>query len=419
MLVTFASAALSQTVLDSTFNKIPIDYRHYLLLVGRNNLESAAQRLNLDIAQANIELARIFPDPELGVGWFDNGMNRMGMGYGFNSSLARVIELGGVRKARIDVAKSENTMSVYIFQDYLRNLKAEATLTYLTALRNRFIFGVHSSSYRLLNQMSGVDSLRYQKGTITEMDWHQSKIEAGSMLNEAYESLAEWRTSLLDIGLAMSQAKLDTVYLPAGDFTRFDREVNLKALITEAQNNRADLLAASQNKDVAEKMVRLAKANRVGHLEVNLRVGYASYDYNIVAPTPSFSQVSAGVAFPLRFSNKYAGELKAAHYTSLQANLLYRQAEVQIEIEVTKNYQQYVMTRKRVQEFNKGLLDEARKVRDGKMYSYQRGASTILELLNAQRTYNELLEKYYTTIYNYASALVDLERAAGIWDIDF
>jgi cobalt-zinc-cadmium efflux system outer membrane protein len=52
------------------------------------------------------------------------------------------------------------------------------------------------------------------------------------------------------------------------------------------------------------------------------------------------------------------------------------------------------------------------------MYSYKRGQSSLLEVLNAQRTYNDVQHDYYGTLHDYAVALVELERAAGIWDIN-
>ena len=75
--------------------------------------------------------------------------------------------------------------------------------------------------------------------------------------------------------------------------------------------------------------------------------------------------------------------------------------------------------RKQVQQFQSGLLLEAKRVLDGKVYAYQRGKTSLLEVLNAQRTYNTIRMDYFTTLYSYASALVQLERAAGIWDINF
>ena len=412
-------ASQSFAQIDTVFNRIPIDYAKFLSLVGQNNLAYAAQKFNMNIAEANIESAKIFPDPSLGFGWFDNGNNRMGMGYGFNSRLDRTIELGGKRKARINLANSEAELTKYLLLDYFRNLRADATINFLAALENKFQLNVKVRSYLAVNRLSNSDSIRFKLGSIKDIDARQSKVEAGSILNEVFQSLSMWKMSLVNLGLIVSKPNSDSLYFPIGRMNKFDREFNLNQLITEAQNNRADVLAALQNTQVAKKMVQLAKANRVADLGIGVGLGYASYDYNIVAPTPSFTQVSAGISIPLRFSNKYAGQLKMAHYAGLQAELLYKQVEVQIQVEVTQAYYNYITVRQQVNEFNNGLLTEAKKVRDGKIYSYQRGATSLLEVLNAQRTYNDIQQKYYETIYNYATALVQLERAAGIWDIDF
>ena len=252
-----------------------------------------------------------------------------------------------------------------------------------------------------------------------EIDARQSKLEAGTMLNGVYQSEADWKSSLLNLSFYLSKKKIDTLLNPIGDLSKFDREFDLQQLITAAQNNRSDLLAALQNKDVSQKMIELAKANRVIDVDVNTGIVYASYDRNIIAPTPSYSQYNGGISIPLKFSNKYAGELKTAYYMSKQADLLYEQIELQIQTEVTQAYFNYLSSKKQANQFNNGLLSEAKKVLDGKIYSYKRGETSLLEVLNAQRTYNEIQQAYYQTLYNYAAALVNLERAAGIWDINF
>lgn len=71
-----------------------------------------------------------------------------------------------------------------------------------------------------------------------------------------------------------------------------------------------------------------------------------------------------------------------------------------------------------VKQFENGLLADAQKVLQGKIYSYKRGETSLLEVLNAQRTWNEVQQSYYQTLYSYAAALVELERAAGTWDIE-
>ena len=46
-----------------------------------------------------------------------------------------------------------------------------------------------------------------------------------------------------------------------------------------------------------------------------------------------------------------------------------------------------------------------------------RRETPLLEVLNAQRTYDDLRTAYIETLYDHAAALVELERSAGIWDV--
>ncbi len=390
-----------------------------MALVGKNNLSYAAEKFNVNIADAQIETAKIFPDPEISFGWFDNGQRRMKMGDGFNSRIGWTLELGGKRRARIDLARSEAELAKYLLQDYFRNLRADATLNYLQALENKFLFDVQLSSYKSMNQLAQSDSIRFLLGSIMKVDARQSKLEAGKMLNNVYQGEVQWKMSLVNLSLLLGMQQTDSLIYPHGDFSKFAREFSLAALITEAQNNRADLLAALQNKDVSQNMLKLAKANRVIDLGLGAGVTYGSYDRNIIAPTPSYTQVGAGVTIPLKFSNNYAGELKAAYYNNIQSDFYYRQVELKIQNEITQAYYNYLSAQKQVQQFNSGLLTEAKAVFDGKKYSYQRGETSLLEVLNAQRTYNDVQQNYYQALYNYTAALVELERAAGIWDINF
>lgn len=62
-------------------------------------------------------------------------------------------------------------------------------------------------------------------------------------------------------------------------------------------------------------------------------------------------------------------------------------------------------------------LAQAKQVVDGKKYSYERGETSLLEVLDAQRTYDSVQTLYYETLFSYSAALVELERSIGIWDI--
>ena len=65
------------------------------------------------------------------------------------------------------------------------------------------------------------------------------------------------------------------------------------------------------------------------------------------------------------------------------------------------------------------MLEDSQKVLDGMVYKYKRGETSILDVLVAQRTYNEVQQEYLETMKGYAASLVALESACGIWDICF
>jgi len=72
-----------------------------------------------------------------------------------------------------------------------------------------------------------------------------------------------------------------------------------------------------------------------------------------------------------------------------------------------------------VQLYNSGLLRDAERVLEAKLYSYQRGDIPLLEVLEAQRTVNDVYLAYFDALADHAHSLVALEQAAGIWDIQF
>jgi cobalt-zinc-cadmium efflux system outer membrane protein len=419
LLLVLNISAVSNAQIDTTFTQVKMNYPDFLSLVNKNNLGYIAEKFNMHIAEANIEASKVFPDPELAIGASDNGQRRMQMGYGFSTELSWALELGGKRKARINVAKSTSELTKTLLEDYFRNLRADATLFFLTSLKQKEIFKVQLNSYTILKNIAVADSIRFKLGSITEIDARQSKLEANSMLNDVYQSEADWRASLLELGTMVGNQRADTLYSPSGDLAKFDRLFDLNELITTAENNRADLLAALKNKNVSQDILKLAKANRVLDLGVNMGVESASVVSNTVAPTPSSNAITGGISIPLKFSNRNKGELKAAEFSVQQADVLYKQTELQIQIEVRKAWFNYLTTQKQVRQFNTGLLADAQRLLDGKAYSYKRGETSLLEVLNAQRTYNETQLNYYETLYNYAAALVELEKAAGIWDINF
>lgn len=169
---------------------------------------------------------------------------------------------------------------------------------------------------------------------------------------------------------------------------------------------------------MAARALKVARRERNTDVDLSIAVSRNARVYNEEAPAPPFTGVTAGIAVPLKFSNFNKGTVRAARYREQQAEAQYKQALLQVQTEVMQAYRNYQSFAEQVNHYQDGLLRQAREVMDGKIYSYNRGEVSLLEVLDAQRTYDEVQAQYIETLFNYSSALVELERSAGFWDIE-
>ncbi|NLR57601.1 TolC family protein [Chitinophaga polysaccharea] len=415
-LLLLSTAALAQ--LDTSFHSMPVSLPAYLGQVGRQHLGYAAEKYNVSIASAAVESAKVFPDPQLSVEGFDNQHRKLGLSYGYNVGLGTTLELGRKRNARIELARGSLEQRRALLEDYFRNLRADAAAAYFNALQQQQLLQVQQSSYAVMRQLADADAIRFQKGVITEMDARQSKLEADHLLNSVCQQQTDWKTALVQLSANTGALRADTLLLPAADTLTLDRSFVLMDLITQAQTSRADAVAANVARAVADKNLALVKANRKIDLGVNVGLGYNAQATSEIAPTPRYMATTAGVSIPLKIANHYRGDLKAAQYTVKQAAVTYHQVLLQIQAEVTQAWYNYHAAAQQLLQFHEGLLNNAQRILDGKIYSYRRGETSLLEVLNAQRTWNELQQDFCGAQYHYATTLVELERAAGIWDIE-
>jgi cobalt-zinc-cadmium efflux system outer membrane protein len=69
--------------------------------------------------------------------------------------------------------------------------------------------------------------------------------------------------------------------------------------------------------------------------------------------------------------------------------------------------------------YSGGLLKDADRVLEARLYAYQRGGASLLEVIDAERTSADVYLSYAQALVDHAHALVALEQTAGIWDVTF
>jgi cobalt-zinc-cadmium efflux system outer membrane protein len=81
--------------------------------------------------------------------------------------------------------------------------------------------------------------------------------------------------------------------------------------------------------------------------------------------------------------------------------------------EVDDAYQQYRTARELLGAIEGTMIEQAREVRDTTEYSYTRGDATLLQLLDARRTFNETMQSYHEARGQYARSLYLLDSVTG------
>lgn len=393
-----------------------MSFEEYLAHVGSANLELAAQRLNVPIAEAQISLARVFPEPVLSAGVGSLDLSNVGSPTVFDVGLAQTIEIGGKRGGRVEVAKAGRSQAKSDLDDFFRTLRSNATNDYIDALHSRMVLERKKQTQAGFQRLVAVNAERLRAGDIGQIAYIQSRVEAQRFVSEVLAAEGDAATAQLALGLRLGSSA--GAIVPGGTLLIPTRTFDVDVLVARAKADRPDLASKRYALEGAKGKLNLAHANRWEDLTLN--IGYAFSETGTGAfNQPSFSSLSFGFSIPLPFARIYNGEVDAAIAGTTQASLQLRQGELAVEIDVRQALARYAAAVKRVELFTGGVLSDADKVAEATFYSYQRGSATLLEVLDSQRTVNEVYLDYFDALSEHAKALVAVESSANFWDVSF
>ena len=177
----------------------------------------------------------------------------------------------------------------------------------------------------------------------------------------------------------------------------------LSDLRAVALQERPDVQAARHLNAAAFKNISLAQAQRVRDISVGMEFQRVGNDQSI----------GGTVSIPLFRYNNHAADVVQAQALQQSAAAQLKQAETQAITDVEKAYQAYLAARRTLDLFNSQNLAQMDKLRSIAAYSFKEGAASLLELLDAQRSYNQTMTAYNQARADYQMALWQLEESIG------
>ena len=389
-----------------------LTYRQFIDTLLSNNKTLAAQRLNLQIGEAEVTAARAFQDPSVTIEYGNNSDWLIAMGKSLSVELSKSFSLGKV-SARTQMAKQSLVAANAEFNDYMRNLRADATVSFIDALLACDLAAIGQEAWQNMQALTTSDSLRHARGDISELDMLQSRIETRLAQQEWNNRTNTYRNQLVQLDALAGTPSRGTTAVE-GTLEVPTEEYSLQWLIDTTLNSRSDLLAARAGIDVAHSDLLVTRRERLPDIDLSIGVSQNSRVLNEEAPAPEYTGYTVGIGIPLPVSNLNRGNVRAAQLKSTQAELLADDLSIKVKAEVVCAYNNYMAARSRAMTFSTSLMENARQVLEGKIYAYRRGESPLLEVINAQHTYNDIREAYAECLHDCMVTLVELHRATGL-----
>jgi len=319
----------------------------------------------------------------------------IGISYLFERGKKRQHRLQAARDAtavtRAQVADSERTLAFSVGQQFVSVLLAESTLQF--ALEDLKGF----------QQTVDISEAQFKAGFIGEGDYLKIKLQ-----------LLQFQTDVSSARLAKVQALtglrqffgFDAVpadYDVIGDLAYQPIHAKVEDLQARALLERPDFRAAELGITAAQSQYTLAKAN--SKVDVN-----GTYDISHVAGETTGSIFAS---FDLPIFNRNQGEIARTNYALTQAKEQELAASDTVLSDVANAYEAVRSNEEVVNLYTSGYLKQAEDSRDISEYAYKRGAASLLDFLDAQRSYRATQLAYRQAMASYMTALEQLKEALG------
>jgi cobalt-zinc-cadmium efflux system outer membrane protein len=430
-LITLASAARAAVPAPPTLGpELRIDQA--LSLVDTHGLDLLVAEAAVDSAKGDVESAGAVPNPSLSATYgrsftYGHCTDATGastpcgvlpqplLGASLSDQGALLDGLSGKRSLRTDVARAALAAARASREDARRTLRAQAKQAFLQVViaqeALRFTREVAAASAR----SDDLTRARYDAGAISEADLARvdvARMEADQAVDQAEQTLRDSREALAFLlgvrGPAPEFLAVGPELLrgaPPGGLARASPE----GLLDRARAHRPDLQAAQRQRERAGAGLTLAERQRFP--DVSLSVNYAQQGTTNSAISPP--TVSLGLSFPLPLFYRQQGEIAKAHADVATQDAATAKAEAQVASDVGTAWSDYQSAGRLVQRMEGGLLDRARRARELVAIQYQKGAASLLDDLDAQRTYIATTLEHLQDLSLYWGAVFRLEQAVG------
>ncbi|OED15721.1 TolC family protein [Burkholderia sp. A2] len=386
---------------SDTFPASSLTLSDALAVAARNNPALRGARADVDASLGALMQAGARPNPE--VSFLQEGFSRAERTS--TALINQTIELGGKRRARLDVASYGREAANASFDDQGAAVRAGVIAAFYGLLAAQRQLQVTEESAAIAARSADLAGRRAQAGKVSPVEATKAQVAAAGVQIEVVTARGRVDVAREKLNAVMGKARNDRLAV-LGDLETVPSVEPLSALT--AQLDDAPLARAARAEMLrSNAAVSLERARRMPDVTVSAGVKRVT-----TGGVPD-NQAVVGVSIPIPLFDTNKGALLEATHKATRANADLDRERTRLRLELTRAYANFEGAEQEAQRLKSDILPAARLALDAMSRGYELGKFSFLDVLDAQRTLFQGQSQYVRALADAHAARADIGRLVG------
>ena len=395
-----AQAPAAKITLEEAL-RLALQHNHALQAARSTILQSQAQEITANlrpnpVLTLDAQFLPIFQPSLFSADYIDNQAQ-------FDAGLSYLFERGKKRQHRLQVAQDLTSFTRWQVTDNERMLSFNVSQQFIGAILAQSTLDFALENLRSFEQTVEISNIRRKAGDMSEGDLLKIKLQLLQFQSDLFAARLAKVQALAGLRQFLGFESVPDEFDVEGQLDYQPVRARLDDFKALALRSRPDLQAAQQGVVAAHSQAALAVAN--GKRDVG-----GTFNYSHVAAT------NTGAFFfnmQLPFFDRNQGEIARTRYVITQSQELASEASQQVLTDVVDAYAALRSNDEIIQLYRGGYVDQARQSRDISEYAYRHGAASLLDYLDAERSYRSNQLAYRQALASSMTALEQMRQAVG------
>jgi outer membrane protein, heavy metal efflux system len=313
------------------------------------------------------------------------------------------------RGLRLESQKETTAITQSTYTDQERSLLFNLRSGFVQLLQAKAVLENARQNLDYWDRELGVNRTRFNAGDLSQADLNRLELQRVQFESDFETAMVNLRTAKIQLLTLLNDRTPIEQFDVTGTFDFTEGLMSLQEFRNTAMEARPDLMAAVQNVELAK--INHSLAVSTGSTDPTVS---AWYTHNGSWNNPdALNTVGVSVSIPLRIFDRNQGEKLRTQLDIGRNERLRDAAEAQVLSDVDSAYWILVQNVNLLKPYKGKYLPLATDVRDRTTFSFQNGGASLLDFLDAEKSYRDTRLAYLNLLGSYLTAAAQMNMAVG------